>query len=155
MSDPLSIAAGLVAVAGAAVTTCKLLFNTARIVSEARTRIADLAQSLAHFSSILKRLASVIKSAPDIIGKDGIRDINHCRRDCRTIVHEIERVFKGIDKRSLNFTDRIKWLFRQDSLRYPKARLEVAKTDLLLNIEVLILAPTIRFVPFHPSSLPN
>lgn len=146
MSDPLSIAVSLMALAGAARSTCKLLFSTAKIIVEARTRIADLAQSLSHFSSILKRLASVIKNAADIIGEDGLRDINYCRRECRAIVSGIEREFKGLDRKSLNFTDRIKWLFKQDSLRYPRARLERVKADLQLNIEVLLLAASIRFV---------
>ena len=150
MADPLSIAAGLVAVAGAAVSICKLLFGAAKVIVEARNLISDLARSLTHFSSILQRLARVIKDAQDILDKDGIRDIRDCTRNCRLIVREIKRVFKEMDKKAPDFFDRVKWLFKQDSLRYPRARLEEAKADLTLNIEILSLALSVRYAYPNP-----
>ena len=137
MADPLSVAAGLAGVATAAISTCKVLVRVADNFIEARKRISDLTRTLAQFSSILKRLARVIEDAPDVVGEDGVRDIDSLREDCYAIVLEIKRVFKKLDTKSPSVLDRAKWLFKKSSLRYPLQRLEVAKIDLLLSIDIL------------------
>ena len=150
MADPLSIAAGVTGVASVAISTCKLIFRVAENVIEARRKILDLARSLNQFSSSLKHLASVTKSASRIIRGRGLRDIDNLREYCYEIVLEIKRVFKKVDTVSPSTFDRVKWLFMQSDLRYLKKLLSEAKTDLHLRIDILNLSLNLR----HAANLP-
>ncbi|KAI9838100.1 MAG: hypothetical protein M1819_006256 [Sarea resinae] len=140
MADPLSIAASLVGVAAAAIATSKLVFKVGETIAKARPQINDLAQGLASFHSVLTTLSKVIQGAPDILDDDGVRDARLLIGNCSTIVEEIQGAFARLDKDSLNIIDRAKWVFKKDSLQYPRARLEAAKSDLMLITEVLNLA---------------
>lgn len=146
MADPLSLAAALVGVGSAAISTATALLKFAETVVKAKKQINELATELAHFSVVPNALARVLREQGGILEPALLTDVDIHRQDCKIVLLDIKNDFGVSNSQALSLLGRAKWYFREEKVALQRVRLDRAKASLTLMISILNLAASLKYV---------
>ncbi|KAG6999613.1 hypothetical protein G7Y79_00033g068010 [Physcia stellaris] len=141
MSDPLSIAAGVIGVltAAAQISTLLIRFTNAsrNVPAQARhvlTEVGDISGILSHLQSFLFGIQSVNRSRMSLLRVDHTVAI---LSGCVMTFSELEKILDGLETGDLGVYDCIKWAQKESDIGAILQRLQSHKASLSLMLNIL------------------
>ena len=141
MSDPLSIAAGVVGILTAAAQISTLLINftkaTRNAPSRARhiiTEVNDISGTLSHLQSFLLGNEYSDTSRTSLLKADHIVTI---LSGCVMTFSELEKLLDGLETKDMRILDGMKWARKEKDIAALIQRLQNHKTSLSLMLDIL------------------
>ena len=138
MSDPLSITAGVIAVAGLAYSSCRVLKDTINSFRNAPKMLVDLREALSVLQNLLDSLMNVLKDLEDSALSSNQRAcfvnlqpaIKHCESTCSSFAGRLSQITSHSVPDHVNWFDKTRLHFNENDVSLLKTALERDKQTL-------------------------
>ena len=141
MSDPLSIAAGVIGVLTAAAQISNLLIRFTKASGNARdearrilTEVNDISGTLSHLQSFLLGYEYSDRARTSLLKVDHIVTIVS---GCVMTFSELEKVLDTLETKDMRVLDNIKWARKENDIMVIVQRLQNHKASLSLMLDIL------------------
>ena len=147
MSDPLSISASVIAVAGLAYSSCKVLSDTIKSFRNAPKTLADIRTELSAIRNLLDSLINTLGGVENIALSNNQRTcfinlesaIKHCETTCKDFTGRLSRITSHSGTDHVNWFDRTRLHFNENDVSLLRAALERDKQTLDFALGVATL----------------
>lgn len=141
MSDPLSIAAGVIGVVTAAAQISSILINLTKSTIAAPRQAQLVLTEVSHISAILSQLQFYLfgleipdRSRTSLLNVEKLVTVVS---DCVLTFSELEKVLDGFKTEGLDVLDRLKWVKKESAIMGLIQRLQNHKASLSLVLGIL------------------
>ncbi|KAJ8113657.1 hypothetical protein OPT61_g4265 [Boeremia exigua] len=140
MSDPISVASGVLALVLFAHKSCVTLYTTIQSFKTHPKRVRDLIQELEALIGVLESLSDTMRSHTDVKPPALDLPLQRCGKSCEEFLQELQKCYSrsGNDRQSFRDWAKLKYMgeniddFR-DSLAAYKSTINIALTDMQLR----------------------
>jgi hypothetical protein len=146
MADPLSVTAGVIAVAGLAYSSSKALYELISTIRDAPQEFQDLNQYIEALSQILKALKTNLDGRGARLSESQIAclqdarpTLEGCDLACKEFKTKIERLATHSQDGRRSFRDSVKLNFQNKSIADFRTRVANWKESLALALDVVLL----------------